>query len=662
VTTGFGAEGLVIHMDTTMTNDHHSERTAASRRPFLTVVLVLATIAAVFGFTNQDSVATASAAAGGRDSVVFVDGGGGFDVFVDVVGGGGVGRLSFGDVGDVPLMGDWDCDGTDSPGVYRSSVGRVFVRNAVSSGAADRVYSFGAAGDVPLVGDFDGDGCDTVSLYRPSVGQVFIANSLNGAVSRSHYFGNPGDRPFVGDFDGDGVDTVGLHRVTTGLVYFRNTNSGGFADFSFMFGDPGDRVIAGDWDGDGDDTVAAYRRSNGVLYVKNTNSTGVADTSVRVGSYVYAIAASGIPASIGTSSPVAAPAPPSVVYVPDVHVYPGDDLSDAARSYSSGTVFMVHGTQWGESVKPKSGQVFVGAPGAVLDGQNSTSYAFSGSATDVVVQGFEVRNYSTRKQFGAVHTTGSGWIIESNNIHHNAGAGVSVDKADRAVIRNNSIHHQHQLGIAVRYSTGTLVEGNEIAFNNWLKEYDWGWEAGGSKFWNTDGLVVRGNNSHHNHGPGLWDDHNNINILYEDNLIEDNYANGIFHEISYKATIRNNTIRRNGFGHTAWLWGAGILIATSQNTEVYGNLVEDNFNGITITQQQRGSDWRAYNNTIHHNIVRGGASGAVSDDGDNTLFENNRFYSNTYYGSTTWAWDGKRPLNWSQWQNTGNDTNGTHKP
>ena len=124
----------------------------------------------------------------------------------------------FGNPGDYPFVGDWDCDGIDTPGLYRQSDGFVYLRNSNTQGVADIRFFFGDPGDFPLAGDFDGDGCDTVSIYRPSEARIYIINALGandgglGAAEFSYIFGNPGDKPFVGDFDGDGIDTIGLHR------------------------------------------------------------------------------------------------------------------------------------------------------------------------------------------------------------------------------------------------------------------------------------------------------------------------------------------------------------------------------------------------------------------------------------------------------------------
>ncbi|MGB5169695.1 MAG: Ig-like domain-containing protein, partial [Acidimicrobiia bacterium] len=84
----------------------------------------------------------------------------------------------YGNPGDVPFMGDWNCDGIDTPGLYRQSDGYVYLRNSNTQGVADITFFFGNPGDVPLAGDFNGDGCDTLSLYRPSEARFYIINEL----------------------------------------------------------------------------------------------------------------------------------------------------------------------------------------------------------------------------------------------------------------------------------------------------------------------------------------------------------------------------------------------------------------------------------------------------------------------------------------------------
>ncbi|MCI0425733.1 MAG: fibronectin type III domain-containing protein [Actinobacteria bacterium] len=196
----------------------------------------------------------------------------------------------YGNPGDYPFMGDWDCDGDDTPGLYRQSDGFVYLRNTNTQGNANIRFFFGNPGDIPLAGDFDGDGCDTVSIYRPSEGRIYVINELGendgglGAADFSFLFGNLGDKPFTGDFNGDGVTTVGLHRESTGFVYFRNSNTQGIAHFQFFFGNPGDRLVAGDWGTvDGDDTPGLFRPGNSTWYFRHSNTQGNADSQFQWG-------------------------------------------------------------------------------------------------------------------------------------------------------------------------------------------------------------------------------------------------------------------------------------------------------------------------------------------------------------------------------------------
>ena len=234
-------------------------------------------------------------------------------------------------------------------------------------------------------------------------------------------------------------------------------------------------------------------------------------------------------------------------------------------------------------------------------------------------------------------------------------------------VRDNHILANGQLGIGGGDGhTDIQVEGNEIASNN-QAGFDPLWEAGGTKFWATTNLVVRGNTVHHNLGPGLWTDTDNRGTLYENNIVEDNRGSGIFHEVSYAAVIRNNSLRRNGEDSGVWSGGAGILISASSDVEVYGNLVEDNANAIVGMQQNRGSGpfgpYLVRNLYVHDNTLRMavGLNGIIEDVGNSAPFtsRNNRWQSNTYYLGTNrsyFAWLGIRTE--TEWQNYGNDTTG----
>lgn len=291
--------------------------------------------------------------------------------------------------------------------------------------------------------------------------------------------------------------------------------------------------------------------------------------------------------------------------------------------------------------------------------------AIEASANDVTVSGLTFEKYANLAQHGVVNAEGrTGWVVARNEVRWNHGLGIRIGPRSRVI--DNHVHHNGQLGIG-GVGVDVLVEKNEIAYNN-TAHFDATWEAGGTKFVQTDRLIVRENVVHHNGGPGLWTDIDNINTTYEQNTVLDNERMGIFHEISYAAIIRNNIVRRNGWGFQEWIWGAGILVAASPNVEVYGNTVEDNADGIGAVQQQRGSGahgpYELSNLWVHDNTVRmsQGFNGLVQDIGDRSYFSsrNNRFDRNRYWvpGGNVFAWmDAEVPE--VQWKSFGQDLTGS---
>jgi hypothetical protein len=221
------------------------------------------------------------------DTIGYVDGGGIWSIADRPRTEPALNEFFYGDPGDVPFSGDWDCDGVDTPGLYRQSDGFVYLRNSNTQGIADLDFYFGNPGDVPLAGDFNGDGCDTVSLFRASEHRIYIINELGedgaglGAADFYFTFGNAGDVPFVGDFDGDSLDEIALHRGKTGQMLLKWELTGGVADSAFTYGSPGDLPFAGDWNGDGTDTVAVFRPSSNNWYIRLANSVGNADHQIH---------------------------------------------------------------------------------------------------------------------------------------------------------------------------------------------------------------------------------------------------------------------------------------------------------------------------------------------------------------------------------------------
>jgi hypothetical protein len=298
--------------------------------------------------------------------------------------------------------------------------------------------------------------------------------------------------------------------------------------------------------------------------------------------------------------------------------------------------------------------------------------AFYGAIRDVTIRGLVIEKYANPAQTGAVDGRGSlGWIVEENDIRLNHGVGILT--GDHMLVSRNRIHHQGQLGIGGG-GVAVVLEDNEIAFNN-TAGYSWYWEAGGTKLAYTTGLIVRRNHSHHNRGPGLWTDIDNLRTTYEGNRVEDNDGAGIDHEISYAAIIRNNIIARNGWGssnHTTWPEGSGILINSSPDVEIAGNTLMDNANGIGLIQSARGEGLYGphivRNLDAHDNSITqpAGFTGAAQDVGNAAVFagRNIRFRRNRYVlrrNGVPFRWSGAARTV-AEWREYGQDVDGSFTP
>lgn len=196
----------------------------------------------------------------------------------------------YGAVGWLPLVGDWNGNGTDTVGAYNPNTGVFFLRNSNSAGAADLVYQFGPGGQgwVPLAGDWDGDGVDTAGLYDPTNSAFFLRNShAPGVADVVFQFGAGGQAysPLAGNWDGAGGDTVGLYQPVNSFFLLRNALAAGPADLVFQFGAPssGALPLAGNWDGQPGDSVGIYRRTDGAVFLRNTNTAGAADIAYLYG-------------------------------------------------------------------------------------------------------------------------------------------------------------------------------------------------------------------------------------------------------------------------------------------------------------------------------------------------------------------------------------------
>jgi parallel beta-helix repeat protein len=408
---------------------------------------------------------------------------------------------------------------------------------------------------------------------------------------------------------------------------------------------------------------------NNTIYVYGTDSnwyqwTGSGWTNIgptQPGSSTSSGSGSVSASGVGPQSTITCPAGA-------VAVFPGASIQNAVNSYGGSTTFCLRaGVHYlYSSITPKTGDVFVGEYGAILDGygwstSDSTQAAFRAHNQDidyVTIRNLVIRNMPQRG-IHAFYYMADHWTIEYNEIAASGNSGIVLPPS--SLIRNNYIHHNNFGGYGGQLAHNATIESNEIAYN-----------AGDQKLGQSANVTVRNNFIHHNTGgAGIWFDSNNTGTLIEGNRVEDNGWIGIFYEISSDAIIRNNTIRRSG--------EAGIMLSVSKNVQIYNNTLDSNFRGITYFLNcgslAQSADFDLTNDTAHDNVITVGTqSGAFANSfgyissctstqvapylngSKNLTFSHNtyRVPSNAAY----WGW-GPAAKYWTEWQALGQDVTGT---
>jgi parallel beta-helix repeat protein len=295
------------------------------------------------------------------------------------------------------------------------------------------------------------------------------------------------------------------------------------------------------------------------------------------------------------------------------------------------------------------------------------------TASDVTIRG------ATFEKFAWIgfRVTGNSWTLEDDVFADSHLIGLQLSGNDH-VARRNAIEHNGDIGILATEGSGMLFDSNEVAFNNYLHFGDRPIpnEEGGAKFLITPNTTLRGNFSHDNDGDGWWFDTSNTDILVEGNTFANNARYGLFYEVSFDATIRNNTFRNNGidYGVTPHWVGGGIRISTSKNVDIYDNLFQGNrWSSLFANWVDREAGAYGVPTTtglhVHDNIfdMVGGFVGSSEGKPDiGYASSNNRFDNNTYRVTDVslqwWRWpvDGGFPaMNWDTWRGLGFDVSGS---
>jgi GH25 family lysozyme M1 (1,4-beta-N-acetylmuramidase) len=171
--------------------------------------------------------------------------------------------FSYGDVKAKPVVGDWDGDHRFTPGVvmpegedWRWLLSNDLDRPTLAGAAADISFTYGEVAATPIVGDWDGNGTFTPGVVDET-GERHdwdLSNGLDGKATDIRFdYGDVGTTPVVGDWDGNGTFTPGVVDETGERHDWDLSNGldGDDTDIRLGSGDIASTAVVGDWDGNG---------------------------------------------------------------------------------------------------------------------------------------------------------------------------------------------------------------------------------------------------------------------------------------------------------------------------------------------------------------------------------------------------------------------------
>lgn len=276
-----------------------------------------------------------------------------------------------------------------------------------------------------------------------------------------------------------------------------------------------------------------------------------------------------------------------------------------------------------------------------------------GAAEGVTIRGFRMRHAFGVEQGALWNGFGQyQWVVEGNVLSDVHGTVVYLGGQGHHLVKND-ISRGGVLGVGLGGGNIT-IRSNRIHDNN-TEGADPSWEAGGLKAARSDSVEVDRNEIDHNDGPAIWCDWDCDDWVISNNRVHHNGINGaILYEVADGGLIHGNVLWENGWGDSDGLVSPAISLANTRNTEVYGNILAWNCDGIAITSMDRDPAYNdVYGNRVHHNLIAsetGSTALAWYEGFEGVLFDpasNNRGSANIYwYAESEGAderfwWDGR---------------------
>lgn len=234
-------------------------------------------------------------------------------------------NIAFGMPGAIPVVGDWDGDGTAEMGLYYEGEWFLDLNGNKHWDKDDLWAKLGSKADVPVVGDWDGDGKDDIGIFGPEwpgdprhiefepglpdpenreikprpknvppeVEQATDGDRLLRLTSQGNEradlidhvfrFGEGNQYPIVGDWNGDGISTIGVFKDGNWTLDSNGDGRLTSVDLQFEMGEKGDRPVVGDFNGDGIDEIGVYRAGRWIIDTNGNRQIDDQDKTFEMG-------------------------------------------------------------------------------------------------------------------------------------------------------------------------------------------------------------------------------------------------------------------------------------------------------------------------------------------------------------------------------------------